>query len=239
MKIPILKILFLIISNFLLSQSINEKLDFSKDSDTIYWNKYKQGLIIRHQLEDIQNRNDELIFRFWNFGSCIEVTKTGTLYKGSVTYFVDEVDDYSKGQFKKVFNLEVEKAKEIIDLIDVRKINEIPSDKFILAWEHGFDGVEYIFEYKTNKEYSFKNYWTPKLQGDLEEAIRIQGFIDELYLICDSENLLKKFEKEIPFRSYSYNGGSIAISRVMTVEDYKEFKKQKRKRKRQSINIKN
>ena len=239
MKKNILKILFLIISNFLLSQSTNKKLDFSKDSDTIYWNKYKHGLIIRHQLEDIQNRNDELIFRFWNFGSCIEVTKNGTLYKGNVTYFVDEVDDYSKRQFKKVFNLEIEKAKEIIDLIGARKINETPSDKFILGWEQGFDGVEYLFEYKTKNEYSFKNYWTPKSQDNLLEATRIQVFIDELYLICDSENLLKKFEKEIPFRSYSYNGASIAISRVMTVKEYKEFKKQKHKRKRQSINTKN
>ena len=167
MKKNILKILFLIISNFLLSQSTNKKLDFSKDSDTIYWNKYKHGLIIRHQLEDIQNRNDELIFRFWNFGSCIEVTKNGTLYKGNVTYFVDEVDDYSKRQFKKVFNLEIEKAKEIIDLIGARKINETPSDKFILGWEQGFDGVEYLFEYKTKNEYSFKNYWTPKSQDNL------------------------------------------------------------------------
>ena len=80
---------------------------------------------------------------------------------------MDEVDDYSKRQFKKVFNLEIEKAKEIIDLIRARKINEIPSDKFILGWEHGFDGVEYLFEYKTKNEYSFKNYWTPKSQDNL------------------------------------------------------------------------
>ena len=54
---------------------------------------------------------------------------------------MDEVDDYSKRQFKKVFNLEIEKAKEIIDLIRARKINEIPNDKFILGWEHGFNCV--------------------------------------------------------------------------------------------------
>jgi len=228
-----LKILLLIYSNFLFSQSKVEELNLTKDSDTIYWNKYKNELIKKHNFEDITSKNDDIIFKFWSFGTCIEVMKNDTLIKGNLTFFVDEVDEFSKKNFKKTFNLKSETAKEIFNLIEKTEINKIASDKFIKDWQHGFDGIEYIFEYKTKTEYSFKNYWTPDSQENLEEAKTIQKFVNELYRICDSENLSKQFSKEIPFRSYSYNGGSMVVSRIMTQEEYRKYKKEKRKRKKQ------
>lgn len=234
MKKITLKILLLIYSNFLFSQSKVEELNLTKDSDTIYWNKYKNELIKKHNFEDITSKKEEIVFKFWSFGTCIEITKNDTLINGNLTYFVDEVDEFSKKDFKKTFNLKSETTKEIINLIEKTEINKIASDKFIKGWQHGFDGIEYIFEYKTKTEYSFKNYWTPNSQENLEEAKRIQKFVDELYRICDSENLSKEFKKEIPFRSYSYNGGSMVVSRIMTLEEYRKYKKEKRKRKRQN-----
>ena len=233
MKKITLKILLIIYSNFLFSQSKVEELNHTKDSDTTYWNKYKNELIKKHNFEDIKSKNDEIIFKFWSFGTCIEVIKNDTLINGNLTYFVDEVDEFSKKHFKKTFDLKSKAAKEIINLIEKTEINKIASDKFIRGWEYGFDGIEYIFEYKTKTEYSFKNYWTPNSQENLEEAKIIQKFVDELYRICDSENLSKQFSKEIPFRSYSYNGGSMVISKIMTQEEYRKYKKEKRKRERQ------
>ncbi|MCF6141066.1 hypothetical protein L1S34_07195 [Flavobacterium sp. K77] len=234
MKNFTLTILIVMYSNFLFSQSQDKKLNLTKDSDTLYWNKYKNDLIKKHNLEDITNKSDEINFKFWSFGKCIEVIKNDSLSIGNITYFVDEVDDFSKKHFKKTFNLTNETAKEITNLIEKTKINTIPSDKFIEGWQQGFDGIEYIFEYKTKTEYSFKNYWTPTAQENIEEAKRIQKFVDELYQICDSENLSKQFSNEIPFRSYSYNGGSIVVSRIMIKEEYRKFKKEKRKRRRQN-----
>ena len=234
MKKIALKILLLIYTNLLFSQSKSEELNLTKDSDTVYWNKYKNELIQKHNLEDILNKKDELIFKFWSFGTCIEITKNDNLVSGNITYFVDEVDEFSRKTFKKTFNLKSEDSKRIIKLIDSSEINKIASDKFIKGWQHGFDGIEYILEYKTKTEYSFKNYWTPNSQDNLEEAKKIQNFVNELYLICDSENLSKQFAKEIPFRSYSYNGGSAVVSRIMTKEEYRKYKKEKRKRKKQN-----
>jgi hypothetical protein len=233
MKKITLKILLLIYSNFLFSQSKVEELNLTQDSDTIYWNKYKNELVKKHNFEDITSKKDEIVFKFWSYGTCIEVTKNDTLINGNLTYFVDEVDEFSKKHFKKTFNLKSETAKEIINLIEQTEINKIASDRFIKGWQHGFDGVEYIFEYKTDTAYSFKNYWTPNSQENLEEAKRIQKFVDELYRICNSENISKQFAKEIPFRSYSYNGGSAVVSRIMTQEEYRKYKKEKRKRKKQ------
>jgi hypothetical protein len=234
MKNITLKILLLIYSNFLFSQSKVEELNLTQDSDTIYWNKYKNELVKKYNFEDITNKKDEIVFKFWSYGTCIEITKNDTLINGNLTYFVDEIDEFSKKHFKKTFNLKSETAKEIINLIEKTEINKISSDKFIKGWQHGFDGIEYIFEYKTKNEYSFKNYWTPNSQDNLEEAKKIQNFVDELYRICNSENLSKLFVKEIPFRSYSYNGSSAVVSRIMTQEEYRKYKKEKRKRKRQN-----
>ena len=234
MKKITLKILLLIYTNLLFSQSKSEEPNLTKDSDTVYWKKYKNELVQKHNFEDILNKKDELIFKFWSFGTCIEVTKNDNLVNGNITYFVDEVDEFSKKTFEKTFNLKSENSKRIITLIDSCEINKIASDKFIKGWQHGFDGIEYILEYKTKTEYSFKNYWTPNSQDNLEEAKKIQNFVDQLYLICDSENLSKQFAKEIPFRSYSYNGGSAVVSKIMTKEEYIKYKKEKRKKQKQN-----
>ena len=234
MKKIALKILLLIYTNLLFSQSKSEEPNLTKDSDTVYWKKYKNELVQKHNFEDILNKKDELIFKFWSFGTCIEVTKNDNLVNGNITYFVDEVDEFSKKTFEKTFNLKSENSKRIITLIDSCEINKIASDKFIKGWQHGFDGIEYILEYKTKTEYSFKNYWTPNSQDNLEEAKKIQNFVDQLYLICDSENLSKQFAKEIPFRSYSYNGGSAVVSKIMTKEEYIKYKKEKRKKQKQN-----
>lgn len=227
-----LKIILLICSNLLFSQSKSEKLNLTKDSDTVYWHKYKNELISKHNLEDIIEKNDEQVFRFWTFGTYIEIAINDTLIKGNVTYFVDEVDEFSKKSFKKTYLLKDGDSKKVVTLINSSKINKIPSDKLIKTWQQGFDGIEYLFECKTKNEYSFKNYWTPKSQVNIEEAKKIQNFIDELRKICQTEKLSKEFEKEIPFRSYSYNGGSVVVTRIMTQEEFKKYKKEKRKRKK-------
>ncbi len=82
-------------------------------------------------------------------------------------------------------------------------------------------------EYKDFTQHSFKNYWTPKAQDNLEEAVRIQNFVDKVYAIVNSEKLSVIFQKEIPFRSWTCDG--TCVSRVMTIEEYKEYKKKKRK----------
>jgi hypothetical protein len=234
MKKNTLKILFLIYSNLIFAQTKIEDLNLTKDSDTIYWNKYKKGLIKKFNLEDIESKKDEIIFKFWTYGTCIEVTKNDTIINGSLTYFVEEISEFSNNIFKKTFSLKSDVSKNIFTLIKKSEINEIASDKFIEGWQHGFDGIEYLIEYKTKNDYSFKNYWTPNSQFDIEEAKIIQNFVNELYEICDSESLSKEFVKEIPFRSYSYNGGSSVVVRAMTMKEYRKYKKEKRKRKKEN-----
>jgi hypothetical protein len=228
-----LKILmFLFFSITVFSQDFNSELKLTNDSDTIYWKKYKNEVIKKYDLGFVENNESKVFFRFWSPGTTIEISKNENELHGNLIYFVKEYAEDSKKIFKKVYPLENKICLTIVKLIDSTKINSIPTDSQIKGWEHGFDGITYFIETKSEKEYSFKSYWTPSSQENIIEATKIKDFVNQLYKICNSEQISKEFRKEIPFISYAYEGSSYAVSRIMTQEEYKQYLKEKRKKKR-------
>lgn len=221
----------LLITTYSWSQEIRE-IPLSKDSDTIYWIGYVNRELKKFDINTIKD-NSGYTFRLSSYGSMIEIQKNNQNYSGSLTYFVDEVDDSrdDKRTFKKIYNIKNFEVEKLFYLIDSTQINQIPSDKFIKNWEHGFDGIIYFFETKDDAEYSFKNYWTPNSQN-IVEAVKIQNFIDNFYTIINIKEYSRIFSKEVPFRSYSFNGGSSVTITPMTQEEYKEYRKRKRKKDR-------
>lgn len=222
---------FLLIATYSWSQEIRE-IPLSKDSDTIYWIGYKNRELKKFDINQIKD-NSGYSFRLSSFGRMIEIKKVNQYYFGTLTYFAKEVDDSREDErtFKKTYDIKNTVVEKLFHLIDSTQINQIPSDKFIKNWEHGLDGTTYFFETKNDIEYSFKNYWSPKSQN-ISEASKIENFINEFYTIIDFPKYLEFFHKEIPFRGYSYNGGSSVIIKPMTIEEYKEYKKRKRKKDR-------
>jgi hypothetical protein len=211
------------------SQEIRE-IPLSKDSDTTYWSGYVNRELKKFDIGPIKN-NSGYTFRLSSYGSIIEIQKVNQSYFGAITYFVNEVDDSREDErtFKKTYSIKNSEVEKLFSLIDSTQIKQIPSDKFIKNWEHGFDGITYFFESKNDSEYSFKNYWTPTSQN-IAEATKVQNFIDSFYRVININQYSEIFRKEVPFRSYSYNGGSSVIITPMTQEEYKEYKKRKRKK---------
>jgi len=203
MKKIALKILLLIYSNLLFSQSKSEEINFTKDSDTINFSSYNKFLKKNLNIEEITNKQDEVIFRFWTYGMCLEISKNGSLYNGNLTYFVEEVKEFSSRYFYIKYNLKKNVINEIISLIESSEINKIPSDKFINGWERDLHDSKFILEYKTKSNYSFKHYCSPKSQENQEEVMKIQNFIKSIYIICNAKSYSRKFLKKIPFKSYS------------------------------------
>jgi hypothetical protein len=201
---------------------LQKELPFTKDSDTTYWMQY------RNKIYGKVNENDTF-FRLQTPCVSIEISKTKGTIKGTVEFVAREIDEFkdSTTVFQRKFNFDSDISLKIFRLIDSLKINSIPSDKFIPKWQQGFDGITYLMEYKDSIQHSFKNYWTPKAQENLEEAVRIQNFVDYVYTIVNSEKLDAIFQKEIPFRSWTCNG--VSISRAMTRKEYKEYRRKKRK----------
>ncbi|MCF6129084.1 hypothetical protein L1S35_05315 [Flavobacterium sp. AS60] len=222
------RIIFLaLLISFSSFAQLRKELPFTKDSDTTYWMKY------RNKTYEAVNEND-IFFRLQTPCVSIEVSKTKGNIKGTVEFFAREIDEFkdSTSVFKRKFNFDSDTTLRIFKLIDSLKINSIPSDKYIPRWQQGFDGITYIIEYKDSIQHSFKNYWTPKAQDNLEEAVRIQNFVNRIYTLVNSEKLSAIFQNEIPFRCWTCN--LTCICRGMTREQYKEYKKMKRKFRKQN-----
>jgi len=101
------------------------------------------------------------------------------------------------------FNSNIGCADKVLKLIDSLKINELPSDKNIKGWQQGLDGITYFIEYKVDKNYSFKNYWTPTSQDSLAEAQLLLLLISSFESLPDIKNSSKDFQNEIPFDSWN------------------------------------
>ena len=112
------------------------------------------------------------------------------------------------------FNSNIGCADKVLKLIDSLKINELPSDKNIKGWQQGLDGITYFIEYKVDKNYSFKNYWTPTSQDSLAEAQLLLLLISSFESLPDIKNSSKDFQNEIPFDSWIYPGSSTSVLRI-------------------------
>ena len=95
----------LLITTYSWSQEIRE-IPLSKDSDTIYWIGYVNRELKKFDIKPIKD-NSGYTFRLSSYGSMIEIQKNNQNYSGSLTYFVDEVDDSrdDKRTFKKIYNI--------------------------------------------------------------------------------------------------------------------------------------
>jgi len=220
--------LFFLISFSIYSQK--KELSFTKDSDTVYWMKYNTDVNKMFDLQPIQENKNEIVFRIKNHCSQIEISKSKDSVFGKIEFYVKEFDQFkdSTTTFKKQYILNSVTVNQIFHEIDSLKINSIPSDNLIPNWQQGFDGTTYIIEYKNKEQYSFKHYWTPEVQTNINEAIILESFLNRVYAITDVEKINQLFNKEIPFRSWMCYGSASVATRIMTAQEYKEYKKKKR-----------
>ena len=83
-------ILFLSISWWSSGQTTYADLDLTKDSDTLFWQKYKLEEIKDFNLPQLDTTSD-FVFRRWNSGSLLEIKKDKDTISGKIIYFVFEV----------------------------------------------------------------------------------------------------------------------------------------------------
>ncbi|HRN46459.1 MAG TPA: hypothetical protein PKW69_00385 [Niabella sp.] len=210
-------------------QEISKDIQITEGSDTAFWAKYHFPDI--EKLSLISPNENTNFFRISSSKYYLELSE----HSNKIFFYVNEIwDNQQTGEaFIKSYEIKPDQIKKITALIDLFKINEIPSDKFIKKWTHGFDGITYIIENKTDNLYSFKNYWTPSSQENFEQAEAILKFTNQLDEIVEYITKRKEFEKEIPFYGWTYNG-SMIITRV--ISDTKAYLKYKRTKKKQLKN---
>jgi hypothetical protein len=186
-------------------------VQFSNDSDTAFWYRYKNDNIRQFKLGFIENDTDDYSFRFWSFGLVIKVTDKN----GEIIRFVEtSPSDKRKRIFVKRYPISSTNAFQVGRLIDSLQIETLPSDKNIKGWQQGLDGITYFTEYKKGGQYSFKNYWAPTSQDTLAEAIRFQNFVSALDTILNLRANSNRFQDDIPFDSWTYPGSATSVLRI-------------------------
>ncbi len=202
----------------------NKKYELTKDSDTLYYYKYKKPII--EKLKLIQPEEKKNFFRFSSDKYYLELSNESNKY----VMYVDEIWKGKKtGQtFIKEFDLTKKQVNEIKNLITSLKIHEIPSDKQVKEWTFGFDGIIYNFELKDGNNYSYKHYWTPTSQQKFVESNTINYFVIKIDEIIDYHGNSKKFAKEIPYFTWTKDGVSWVAMKVLNRENYSEYRRYKK-----------
>ena len=204
-----------------------EKSEFhlTHDSDISFWKKYINEDIEKFQLPEL-NLKSEFVFRSWNPGNLLEISKHQDSIIGKIVYFVLKVSDENSKDvtFVKTYELPKSTSNALYEYILNSGFQKIPSDKFIQDWHQGFDGITHIFEYKGVDSYSFKKYWTPKTQSGIKEAEFIINFNDTISRIGEFEKYRNDFIQENPFKVYKYSGTAYSIRTLGTKKKWLKFK---------------
>lgn len=221
---------FFIISFAVFSQNKNTDIKLTKNSDTVFWQKEQKEIIKEFDLPEI-NKNADYVFRSWKPGSLLEISKKDHLIVGKIYFFVFEVweNDYEADKFVKQYELPNNTSKSLYEFIKKSKIGEIPSDKYIKEWKQGLDGVTFIYEIKNQDSYSFKKYWTPKVQNEINEAKFIIEFNNELGEIGELKKYGEQFFKDVPFPNYMYSGQSYSIIKPLTKKELRQYSRERNK----------
>lgn len=227
----VLAILFFLVTISIYGQSQKTELQLTKDSDTTFWKGYRMKDIANFKLPNL-NTESEFVFRRWNPGSLLEISKNQGSVKAKIIYFVYEVweNDYKADTFVKEYYLPDSTATELYKYVSKSGIQKIPSDKYIEEWKHGFDGITHIYELKENNLYSFKNFWTPKSQNGLKEAEFIIEFNKRIGEIGNLKQYGDDFSNSVPFITYTYSGVAYAITKPPTKKEWRKYKRERKKR---------
>ena len=229
MKLTTLFILLFALT--VLGQKNGKGLYLTKDSDTLFWKKNQEEKIKEFNLPELDKKSD-FVFRKWNPGSVLEIKKNKDSLVGKIIYFVFEVweDDYKANKYVKEYELPKDTSKLLYEYIITSGFDTIPSEKLIDGWSTGFDGITHIYELKRDSTYSFKNYWTPKIQNGIKEAEFIINFNKRIGEIGNLEKYGKDFSDQVPFITYMYSGAAYAITKAPTKKEYRKYKRERKKR---------
>mgnify|MGYP003583910258 CR=1 FL=1 len=211
---------------------VNESYELTKDSDTLYYFKYEKPII--EKLKLIKPEENKNFFRFSSDKYYLELSDESNKY----IIYADEIwDNIKTGEtFIKQIDLTKSQINEIKKVIDSLRINEIPTDKQIEKWKFGYDGITYKLEFKNEKVYSYKHYWTPGSQDKFTESDLINFFVTEIDKIIEYQKNREKFVTEVPYFTWTRDGVSWNAVKNLNSENYSEYKKYRKLKRKQFKN---
>lgn len=218
MRITILISISLLVGQLSCEQGKHVFIPLSGSGDTTLWFKWQQESFIKTGLPNLISSNDKLHFRFSTETQAIDIwTKDFKVFYGTLANFTTTYDEnkYKENSKPELFysnksQLDTTVAKQVYNLFQKLSIFSIPTDNKIKGWSLGDDGNEYLIEYSTPKDYTFKEYWTPSYYKDrIKEAATIDSLANELEMILQMKKSFSAFIHMLPYGSY--HAGSMFV----------------------------
>lgn len=236
MKNLVKTILFLFLPVFAVGQKLPDNFIVTTDSDTSFWINYQYDICKQLNIETIFNQESIYNLRITYHGQLISYIvdisqeSDSIFYNKTIIYTKEMVPDGESPTnriYKELDTLDFNTAKKIIEKYIEYKIDSIPSDKFIKQWSRGFDGDIYIIESLNDKNYSFKQYWTPSSQDSITQGEIFSKFIDNVYTIIDFKNKKINFKRRVPFECYN-TGGPTTACEILSRKEKRQYKKERK-----------
>ncbi|MDB5221808.1 MAG: hypothetical protein JWN83_475 [Chitinophagaceae bacterium] len=229
---PILLISLLFCFRLSLGQTKTLTGIVSSNGDTSFSYKYQLKKAEKLSLPLLDTSSYNKYYRIWSDRQVIDLWQNiNGAFSGRLTTWADEYvsnkEEPTYRSFIVIKKLSDDTIKLLMSLINISNILSLPSDDSIKGWRRGFDGITYIIEQSSKENYSFKTYWTPRVQDSLKEAKQVQEFIDSIFFLTNAPNILKEFSKAIPYECY-FNGGIGVACKILTKKERKKYVRERK-----------
>lgn len=196
-------------------------------SDDSFWYDYAKKEREAMDLTDLLESKNDVHFRFWTGRQLVDVWKgDGNKFEGKLFSYIhrESCPNCPHELIYKKRDLDSVLAGSVYRLFFDNGIFNMPTGKSIAGWGRGDDGVTYIIEYATPKQYSLKTYWSPDAEKDIKEAIILQNVIDKADVLLKMKQYWQEYTHSLPNGSYGINGIGMTC---FTKKQYRKFKKGK------------
>jgi hypothetical protein len=199
-----------------------------------FWYKLNSEMAVKLSLPNLSSESNITYIRWSYNGQTISYAvdlyqKRDSTFEGFLTMYTEE-RVYSSKELPthRIYTRRIQ-----LDSVQVDKLNyglqtsgimKLPTDSLISGWVQGFDGVIYCLESMGFKSHTFKTFWSPDAQQNIQEGRLVQSFAEYIALIVCLNSIQTQFAKEIPYESYSTGGPSVAL-RILTSEQRRKYKK--------------
>ena len=215
MRKAVLISIILLVEQLSFGQGKRISIPSSGNADTSLWYKWQQERIIKTGLPSLINSSEKLHFRFSTETQAVEVwTNDFNVFNGTFANYTTTYEANLKPElfYSDKSHLDTATARKVYNLFHKLSVFSIPTDTKIEGWSAGSDGDEYLIEYSTPREYSFKEYWTPSYYKDkIKEAEAIFTLANQLEKLLKMSKSFSAFIHSLPYGSY-HEGGMFVIT---------------------------
>jgi hypothetical protein len=201
-------------------QTKSISIPICNDGDTSLWFKWQQEKFSQVGLLNLLTSNDSLHFRFSTETQSIDIwTNDFNIFYGIFANFTTsyDPDKYKKENppldefYSNKSELDTITARQVYIIFSELSIFDIPADDSLQGWYTGHDGDEYLIEYSTTYNYSFKKYWTPSAYKEkIKEAASIDSLVKQLETRLKMQKSFWTFIDTLPLGCY--HTGSIEVT---------------------------